>query len=195
MNTPTHIILNLAILGRKAQPQWNLPIALGALMPDAAMFVFYGWTKGVQRVPERQIWGTLYYDPAWQNTFDLWNSIPLALLGMGLGLWLRRSRRYKLAGSAIAIGCASVILHCLQDFPTHRDDAHRHFWPLSNFRFESPISYWDPDHYGTLFAPFELMLLIIASLYVFRLIHARWAKGLLIATNCILIAGYLTFYF
>ncbi|MEO0457294.1 MAG: hypothetical protein AAF152_12050 [Cyanobacteria bacterium P01_A01_bin.114] len=195
MNTPTHIILNLAILGRKSKPQWNLPIALGGLIPDAAMFLFYAWTKGVQKLPDRQIWGTLYYDPVWQTVFDFWNSIPLALLGIGVGLWLKLRGRDKVVGSAISISCASVILHCLQDLPTHREDAHRHFWPLSHFRFESPVSYWDPDHYGNIFAPIELILLIGASFYVFRLIHSRWGKGLLLATNCILIAGYLTFYF
>ncbi|NEP17652.1 MAG: hypothetical protein F6J97_12220 [Leptolyngbya sp. SIO4C1] len=195
MNTPSHIILNLAILGRRSQPQWNPHIALGAFIPDAAMFVFYGWTRVIRDLPERQIWGTLYYDPTWQTIFDLWNSIPLALLGVATGLWLRRRRQTQMLGSAIALCCASIILHCLEDLPTHREDAHRHFWPLSNFRFESPISYWDPNHYGDIFAPIELAIVLLSSLYVFRLVRSRWGRGLLIAVNIFLCLGYLGFYF
>jgi len=29
------------------------------------------------------------------------------------------------------------------DFPFHAEDAHKHFWPLSDWRFHSPFSYWD----------------------------------------------------
>jgi membrane-bound metal-dependent hydrolase YbcI (DUF457 family) len=186
MNTPSHAILNLALLGRKQQPQWNLPIVLGALIPDAAMFVFYGWTKLVQAMPEPQIWNVAYYLPFWQNLFDVWNSIPLALLGLVIAWGVKQK--------AVAIGCLSVMLHCLQDLPTHREDAHRHFWPLSNFRFESPISYWDPDHYGAIAALVELALVMLASVYGVRLIRSRWGKGLLIAMNALLLVGYVAFY-
>ena len=30
----------------------------------------------------------------------------------------------------------------------HRDDSHRHPYPLSDWRFISPLSYWDPVHHG-----------------------------------------------
>ena len=56
MNTPSHAIINLAILGRKAHPEWNWPIVLGALIPDLAMFVFYGWGKLVAGMSDTQIW-------------------------------------------------------------------------------------------------------------------------------------------
>ena len=37
------------------------------------------------------------------------------------------------------------------------DDAHRHFYPLSDYRFISLVSYWDPRHYGTVAMPAELL--------------------------------------
>ena len=194
MNTPSHAIINLAILGRKARPEWNWPIVLGALIPDLAMFVFYGWGKAIAGLSDTQIWDVTYYEPFWQNTFDFWNSIPLALVGIGLGVGLGRQKKWRGVGSAIAICCASIILHCLADLPTHREDAHRHFWPLSNFRFESPISYWDPDYYGNLFVLFELGLVLVLSIYAFRLIRSRWGKGILVFSNVVMLAAWSVFY-
>ena len=195
MNTPTHAILNLAILGRKSHPEWNWHIVLGSLIPDAAMFLFYGWAKLIAGMPEQQIWGTAYYEPFWQDMFDIWNSIPLALLGIGIGIGLGRWQQWKAKGVAISICCASIILHCLADLPLHSDDGHRHFWPLSNFRFESPVSYWDPNYYGNIFAWFEFALVLGLSLYVYQLIRSRWGKGLLVVSNVLMMIAFSLFYF
>jgi hypothetical protein len=53
---------------------------------------------------------------------------------------------------------ASMALHAVADLLTHHDDAHRHLWPLSGWRFASPVSYWDPAHFGAWFAPLECAL-------------------------------------
>ena len=184
MNTQAHAILNLAMLGRKERPEWNPLIIWGALIPDLAMFGFYFVLK-LANIPDSQIWREEYYRPYWQNLFDLFNSIPLALIGIAVMLYLKRT------GIALLFG--SIILHCLQDLPLHVDDGHRHFWPFSQFRFESPVSYWDPNHYGLLFAPFELCLVLIASIYVFRRVRSRWTKGLLIVANALPPLAYLLF--
>ena len=34
---------------------------------------------------------------------------------------------------------ASMALHCFKDLPLHNDDAHRHFFPLSDWRFKQPF--------------------------------------------------------
>ncbi|MGD1895780.1 MAG: hypothetical protein ACFB16_02395 [Phormidesmis sp.] len=174
MNTPAHAIFNLAILGRKKQPDWNPLIIWGALIPDLAMFGFYAWLKLLD-IPEAQIWNVEYYRPFWQDVFDFFNSIPLALVGIAIALYFSKT--------GLALLFSSVVLHCLQDLPLHVDDGHRHFWPLSQFRFESPVSYWDPNHYGNIAAPIELALMIVASIYVFRRVRSRWTKGLLIVSN------------
>ncbi len=181
MNTPAHAIFNLAILGRKQRPEWNPLIIWGALIPDLAMFVFYGLLK-LSKIPDLQIWRVEYYRPFWQNVFDLFNSIPLAAMGMGAALYFSQT------GLALLFG--SVVLHCFQDLPVHVDDGHRHFWPFSQFRFESSISYWDPHHFGNIVAPIELGLMVIASVYVFRRVRSRWTRGLLIVSNALpLLAG------
>lgn len=185
MNTPAHAIFNLALLGRKKQPQWNPLIIWGALIPDLAMFAFYLWLKLATDIPESQIWQVEYYRPFWQTLFDWFNSIPLALLGMGVMFYARRT--------GIALLFASILLHCLEDLPVHHDDGHRHFFPLSNFRFESPVSYWDPDHYGIVVGRIEMVLVVIASIYVFRRVRSRWTKGLLISANVLPLLTYLWF--
>lgn len=185
MNTPAHAILNLAILNRKHRPDWNPLIIWGALIPDLSMFVFYLALKLTTDMPARQIWGEEYYRPVWQTTFDFFHSIPLALLGLGLMLYARRT--------GIALLFASILLHCLEDLPLHHDDGHRHFWPFSNFRFESPVSYWDPNYYGVMAGRIEMVLVLIASVYVFRRVRSRWTKGLLIVVNALPLLAQLYF--
>ncbi len=197
MNTPSHAIISLAILGRKNRPEWNWPIVVGAIIPDLAIFIFYGWAKLIADLPETQIWNVTYYEPFWQNIFVVWHSIPLALVGIGVGVWARRQTKWpqwRGGSTIIALCSASALLHCLADLPVHREDAHRHFWPLSNFRFESPISYWDPEHYGNIFSLFEVVLVLVLSIYVFRLIRSWWGKGNLIVANALMLAAWSFFY-
>lgn len=174
MNTPSHLILNLAILGRRATPAWNWPIAIGSVLPDVALFFFYGWAKAMG-LPEREIWSTVYYQPGWQDIFAVGNSIPLALLGLGIALWRRWPRWAVLLGS--------MLLHHLQDLPVHHDDAHRHFVPLSNVRFQSPISYWDPARFGAYVALVEWGLVVVASVVLWRRSRSRWGRFCLVSVN------------
>jgi len=185
MNTPGHSILNLALLNRGSLAGNPWPIMIGSWLPDAAIFVFYGWAKAVN-LPEAVIWNEAYYRPFWQDIFAIGNSIPLALLGAGLALWLRRP-----AGVALFV---SMLLHHLEDFPLHHEDAHQHFWPLSSYRFISPVSYWDPDHYGAYGALAEVGLTLIASFYLWTRSRSLWGRGLLILTNVAYLVGYWQLY-
>ncbi|MCL1468070.1 hypothetical protein [Argonema galeatum] len=177
MNTPSHAILNLFFLGRQTQPQANLPIFIGAILPDIPIFVLYGWAKLIARLPERQIWSETYYEPFWQNIVATFHSIPLALLGCVIV--------YKLGWKNLQILCISMVLHSLLDLPVHNDDAHRHFFPLSNYRFISPISYWDRQHYGGIVSVVEISLVLLATFPVFNLIQSWIGKGLVIAIDVV----------
>lgn len=185
MNTPSHSILNLAILRRSAPPlTW--PILVGSWLPDIAMFVFYGWAKIGAGLPEATIWNDAFYTPFWQDIFAVGNSIPLAGLGWGLALWRKWPRSAALF--------ASMLLHHATDLPLHNEDAHRHFWPLSNARIVSPVSYWDADHFGAYMALVEIGLVLMASFFLLRQVRSPWGKGLLILTNIIYAVGYVRFY-
>jgi len=64
--------------------------------------------------------------------------------------------------------CASAILHGLEDLPLHNDDAHRHFFPFSNWRFQSPFSYWDSDYYGNIIGSLEAIAVLIICFFLLR---------------------------
>ena len=68
----------------------------------------------------------------------------------------------------------SMLIHCGFDFFLHNDDAHHHFFPLSDFAFESPVSYWDAAHYGNIVAPIEVCATLAVSVYLFRRLQTRF---------------------
>jgi hypothetical protein len=132
-------------------------VTLGALMPDLPMVGFYAYQKIVGS-SEQDIWSTLYFKDSWQLLFDLFNSIPLASVLCGIC--------YFCGFRWGALLAASALLHMFCDLPLHHDDAHRHFLPFSQWRFESPVSYWDPKHYGRIFMWTEFAFAVGACFFV-----------------------------
>jgi hypothetical protein len=124
------------------------------------MYLFYLVMKEVRRLPDSEIWSRTYYDPGWQASFDLGHSLPLIALGFALA-WLAHSER------AMAF-FGGMALHVPEDLFTHHDDGHRHFYPLSDWQFSSPISYWDPNHHGRIAAPIEALLGLAGCVVLFR---------------------------
>ena len=186
MNTPAHVVLNLAVLaGGERKPQ-SWAVAAGALVCDAPMFLFYLWQRAVERASEAVIWNEAYFRAGWQDFFDIFNSIPVAAVS-GLAAW-------RLGRPGFALFFASMLLHQVLDLPIHRDDAHRHFLPLTDWRFSSPVSYWDPAYHGALMAGVELALVVAASAVLWRRTE-RLGWRIALALLCSLQAvGWLWFY-
>ena len=185
MNTPGHYILNLALLGKTIAPQHNLTIAIGAVLPDLPIFVFYFVAKFIYKMPESKIWSEAYYEPFWHSTVALFHSIPLAIVGTAVC--------YVLGWQAGMILGISMVCHSLLDLPVHHDDAHRHFFPLSNYRFISPFSYWDTNHYGRIVAFVEMALVVMVNPIVLSLLNSPWTKGIVIAIDLFYLLGYYRF--
>ncbi len=186
MNTPAHAVLNLALLTRGRGRAHARAVLAGSLLPDLPMFGFYLWERLVSGLPEQVIWSEAYFRTSWQRFFDVFNSIPLAALALGLALAARRP--------GPAWFCAGVLLHALIDLPLHREDAHGHFFPLTDWRFVSPVSYWDPAHHGAVFAAFEGAIGLAASVVLWRRFPGWLARAALVAVNLLAAAGYLAFY-
>ena len=90
------------------------------------------------------MWNELYFAPPMQNLIAWFNSIPiygvLALIG-----YVARSKTW---GKLLLYFSLAALIHIAGDMPVHSDDAYRHFWPISDWRFYSPLSYWDVDHHA-----------------------------------------------
>ena len=54
------------------------------------------------------------------------------------------------------------------DLPVHHDDGHPHFWPFTMWIFESPLSYWDPRHFGAWLGAFEIALAVALVVLLWR---------------------------
>ncbi|MEL6494559.1 MAG: hypothetical protein AAFQ41_05470 [Cyanobacteria bacterium J06623_7] len=186
MNTPGHYILNLALLGTTLAPDRSLAIAIGAILPDVPIFIFYFVAKFIDKMPESKIWSEGYEQPFWQNIIALFHSIPLALIGVAIF--------YFLDWQVGMILCISMVGHSLLDLPVHHDDAHRHFYPFSDYRFISPFSYWDRHHYGRIVAFIEMALVLGVNPLVFSLLNSPWTKGIVIAIDLFYLLGYYRFY-
>ncbi len=186
MTTQSHTIINLALLSRRDKPHHHRYALIGAILPDLPMFLFFAVETFILRTPQRELWNTRYFMPAWQNFFDLFNSIPLILLVLGIGYYLLNSEK-------ITVLAWSMLIHCIFDFFLHNDDAHHHFFPLSDFAFESPVSYWDAAHYGNIVAPIEVCATLAVSVYLFRRLQTRSGRWLLVAANLFSRVGYFVF--
>lgn len=180
MLTPGHAIVNMAIISGNKKKTPFAPIVWGAILPDLSMVGFYVWNRWVMGFPSKYIWGELYFTHEWMAFFDVFHSFPLIAAAAAVAYFkkLRRSFYFFL----------SMFLHSVFDLPLHNDDAHRHFFPLSLYKFKSPFSYWDPEHHGRMMTFLEVLLVIILSIGIWPKIESKWGKALIIAVNLFYIA-------
>ena len=183
MTTQSHAILNIALLSRRNRSFLHSYACLGAVIPDLPIFIFFAVESFILRTPQREMWGSRYFMEAWQNFFDIFNSVPLILIVLGIGYYLIHSER-------LTVVAWSMLIHCAFDFLTHNDDGHHHFFPLSDFIFASPISYWDRDHYAEIFAPIERLVILAASIYLFPRLKTRLGRVVLVAINVLFIVSF-----
>jgi len=188
VNTQTHLLLATAVLlpiapalGRQTDLSTapatlknvhvTLAALIGAMLPDASLFLMFFIAKA-QGVPEAVIFNEWYFSERWQRLGAISNSLPIyagvAILAYGL-----RAR-------LITTGALAAFLHCLTDLPLHHDDGHPHFWPFSQWIYSSPISYWDPKHYGNQWGLFELGLAAVMIVWLWRRSVNKISRALLV---------------
>lgn len=205
MNSQTHLLVAAALFCRPAAPKINTAALLGAFVPDAAIYGLWIWSK-FNGVPERKVWNELYWQQPWQTYTASGNSVFLYLIILMLGLTVFRPSQSLAAGlassgtvssdrsariaalSPVAIFALAALTHLAGDFPVHVEDAHAHFWPFSDWRFTSPVSYWNPDHYGGYFSAFEAILGIVLAVILFRRFRSWWVRLLCILAIVLYVA-------
>lgn len=172
MNSPTHSLIALALLSKKGHTKRNWAVFLGSLIPDLAIYLWAPYQSVVNGVSGEDMWRELYFQAPMQNLIAYFNSIPiyLALAIMG---WVMRA---KIWGQALLFFALAALIHLATDFPVHSEDAYRHFWPLTDWRFYSPLSYWDTDHHSRWVSLVEAIIGLICIVVLWKRFPKLWIK-------------------
>lgn len=177
MRTPSHFIMTAAL--DKALPR--IPIVkaaflLGSIVPDLPLcflsiggIVYYHFIQGQSTAAAFHLmFDDLYFhNPFWLASYNFFHS-PVMLLA-GLSLVWRRRRNIGSRSRWWFWFLLACLLHSIVDILTHNDDGPLLFFPLEwATRFHSPVSYWDPRHYGRTFREFELALDGVLLVYLLK---------------------------
>ncbi|MEM9336454.1 MAG: metal-dependent hydrolase [Patescibacteria group bacterium] len=192
MITPSHLVYNWAIAKASEKipnPSRTKAFVVGALLPDLPTYGFFFIQGLILGTSQQQLWNDLYFDSVWTPFITLSHSLVLWPALIGIGYALQQQWLYWLASSAF--------IHSAFDFFVHADDAYRHFWPFSNWKFESPISYWDPQFYGQYFGILDTVVALLVIAWLYRLYQQRWIRYSLISLAFVYLLAITTplFYF
>ncbi len=168
MNTPAHLIFGAAAFGKPGQAQVTWAAILGSIAPDLSLYVMATWSIFIAGTDPSIVFGEYYYSTNWQRVFAVDNSFVLWGLGFALAFWAQKPVLITFAGA--------WLLHLAFDFPLHNHDARMHFWPLTDWRFVSPLSYWDSRFHANIVSRMELIVtfsLAVLLLIRFQRIPAR----------------------
>lgn len=159
MLTTTHALVGAGLLTRREHSAKQIFAAwTGGLFPDLSVFAMVGVSRilpfpnGLWRAPDG-----LYWQEPWQTFSAISNSIPLYVTMLLLaGLMIARlDGRAAEWGKLLLLFAGAALLHVMADFAVHADDAHVHFWPFTDWRFHSPVSYWQRQYHGEIFGVIE----------------------------------------
>ena len=148
----------------KKCPRWAL--GLGSIAPDIPLYflsfggIYYfrnylGWED--KRVFNHLFDDLYFHDPYWIALHNFLHSPAMLLILFALAF---ASNRFKPRLSRwLYFFLGACMLHSIVDVLTHNDDGPVLFFPFNwQYRFSSPVSYWDGDHHGHTFMIFEVLL-------------------------------------
>ena len=81
------------------------------------------------------------------------------------------------------------------DFLVHHDDAYRHFWPLSDWKFMSPLSYWDPRYYGNWVSAVDTIIILGLLLWLSSRYTSTQARAGIVLVGLLYITATILPYF
>lgn len=160
MNTPAHLIVGTALFSRTDQKGTYMAALAGAFAPDLSLYLMVAVSIWVMGVSADTVFREYYYSDAWQSVFAVDNSFILWGILLGLALWRDWPRIMAFAGAGL--------VHLALDFPLHTHDARQHFWPVSDWVFVSPVSYWDRSAHAGVVGPMELVVSVGLAVLLFQ---------------------------
>lgn len=164
MNTPAHLIVGTALFSHEDRKGTYLAALAGGFAPDLSLYVMVAVSIWIMGVPAQVVFREYYYSDSWQAVFAVDNSFVLWGLLLAIALWRGWFRVVAFAAAGLA--------HLALDFPLHTHDARQHFWPLTDWVFVSPFSYWDRAAHAGVIGPAELALSVVLTVVLFRKFHS-----------------------
>lgn len=130
---------------RRAWVGW---FVLGAVTPDlpyVLALLAVSLPSGPSSLADLGLWESLWRNPVVcaLHSFVPWVVVLLGTLVVG------RARPPATAPLMAVLGWGS---HVALDMLTHRSDGYPILWPLADYRFPTPISYWEPAYHGAAFS-------------------------------------------
>ena len=171
----------------KALPVKSFPssaVLLGSIAPDIPLYFLSiggaAWFSWVEKMKPREVakhmFSDLFYnDPVWISLHNVLHSPTVLSHGVGRPIFRFVDERTCAQILVDLVLSVLVMLHTLVDIPVHHDDGPLIFWPLNwSYRFASPLSYWDRNHYASIVIPFEITLaIVLASNLIWKRFKAR----------------------
>lgn len=173
------MLIGAAVFARPVAPNSLLAALAGGFAPDLPMLAMVLWSSRILGLPEHKVFGEFFYSDAWQavfaidHSFFVWGAL-LALAQLRGGMVLR-----AFTGSGL--------LHSIADFLTHHDDARRQFWPITDWVFRSPVSYWDARYFGNVFAVFEVGLVVALAAYLCWNRTRIWERAVVLSLAALIV--------
>jgi hypothetical protein len=153
-----HFFWNFAIFYRKS---WAWKVGVGGTLPDLLYIVPF-----LPRMLTYQSFMEWMYDPLWDRIWNstvaksahsavIWGAVALLLL-----LILEKGNLKRFFPFLLGWG-----LHIIFDALTHVSDGYALFFPLSDYRFPAPVSYWEREFYAREY--FWISHSLMAALFIY----------------------------
>lgn len=161
-------------------------LLIGSVLPDVPFwlltifgelyFLYFAPLPGVGRdataieIMEYLHFDRFFNDPLWITSHNFFHSLIINMLLVGFGCWAySKAQRWGL--TLIWLGVA-MQFHTIIDIVSHSSDGPLIFFPIDwTYRFQSPISYWEPASYGKYFMVFEYLL--DAAIVIYFIVQRR----------------------
>lgn len=155
----------------------TLPAVIGSLLPDVPFLVATPW-HALRGRPLREAIGAATGGPVSGRLARAAHSFVVWAAAAALGLLLLPSLAPLVWG---------WLGHNAADFFTHHTEAHSHFYPLSDWRFASPVSYYERDHHAVAYTIGEAAA--AATVLAARFGYASFLAGIAAPAPIVAAAG------
>lgn len=205
MYTQTHVLVGAALFSRRRITGRSLAAVAGSLAPDLALYASLIAARFAGK-SNSEFFGELYWREPVVTIMRASHSLPIfgTLLLVGVVAWRQKNTGENGGGSGIQAGaasfgealtffCLAALLHAVTDFMLHNEDAHMQLWPISRWKFASPVSYWDPSRFGSYWSLLEAALGIFCAIVLWRRFSRIWIRILCVGAIVMYVAA--PFYF